>query len=304
MPTQTLARGAALLVASELCFALMGAAIKAAAPTLPVAVLLFFRNAFAAAILLPWAARGGGLRPPTRLLGYHLLRSVAGVGAMYCMFYTVVHLPLAEAALLKTTMPLFIPLIAAAWLRERPTRGAWWAVGIGFAGVVLVLRPGAGALTAVAAVGVAGGALAALAMVTIRRMSAQVRTREIVFWFSVAATAATAMLLPWTWVTPQGRDWLLLGALGVCGAVGQLIMSAAYAAAPAGQLGPLTYTGVVFSAALGWALWGETPGAVTWAGAGLITAAGGLVMAGSRRTPRGAATWAEADGVGGAPPSA
>lgn len=299
MPSHPLARGAALLVGSELCFSLMGAAIKAASPALSVEVLLFFRNAFAAAILLPWAARGGGLRLPGRALGYHLLRSVVGVAAMYCMFYTVAHLPLADAALLKTTTPLFIPLIAAVWLGERPSRGARWAVVIGFAGVALVLRPGAGAFTAVAAVGVAGGALAALAMVTIRRMSAEVRSREIALWFSVVATAATAARLPWVWVTPRGGEWVLLGVLGACGAAGQLLMTNAYASAPAGQVGPLTYSGVVFSAALGWALWGEAPGAATWAGAALIASAGVLVMATSGRAPRGAVSWSEASALGG-----
>jgi drug/metabolite transporter (DMT)-like permease len=272
--------GAALAVAAELLFASMGAAIKVVSETLPNESVVFFRNAFGLLVLLPLLVRGGlpGLR--TSVLPLHLLRAGAGLGAMYCFFYAIANIPLAEAVLLKMTAPLFLPLIAFLWLRERMPAGVGIAVAIGFAGVALILQPGFSEVSTVAWVALLGGALAALAKATVRRLGATEPGPRIVFYFAVIATAASAVPAAAIWVTPAPEAWAWLLAIGMLATGGQLLMTRAYALAPASRVGPYTYASVLFATAYGWLFWGEILDILTAAGAALVIAAG--VLAGRR----------------------
>lgn len=280
MPRQHILAAALLLVASEFLFASMGATIKALSSGLPVTVIVFFRNLVALAILLPWLLRRGTGGLATRRPHLHLLRSLSGLGAMYCFFWALSAIPLADAVLLKLTAPLFIPLIALAWLGESLSLRITIAIVVGFAGVALVLDPSPGSVSPVAIAAVCGGALAALAKVAIRRMSDTEPGPRIVFYFSLVGTIAAAPMAWLHWVDPTPAQWGLLLVLGLVATGGQLLMTRAYALAPAGRVGVFAYTTVLFASAYGWLLWDERPD-LTWAlGAALIIAAG--VLAGSR----------------------
>lgn len=259
-------------------FACMGATIKTITPHLPNEMVVFFRSLFGLLALLPWLLGGGIGALATARLRHHLLRSLAGVSAMYCFFYAIGHLPLAEAVLLNYTAPLFIPFIALAWLREPLTRGAAWAVLLGFCGVALILKPGAGLFTGGAFVGLASGALAALAIVTVRSMSDTEPAPRIVFYFGVVSTAVSAVPLLWSWQTPQPELWGPIAATGVFATLGQLLLTRGYALGPASQIGPFTYSAVPFAAGLGWFLWNENPDALSLGGAVLICLAGVLAL--------------------------
>jgi drug/metabolite transporter (DMT)-like permease len=274
--------GAAFLVGSELMFASMAAVIKSVSVELPTAVIVCFRNLFGLAALMPLVLRHHPRRLATRVLHLHVLRASAGLSAMYCFFFAIAHLPLTEATLLKLSSPLFIPLVALFWLREEIPAAAVWAVVLGFAGVVLVLRPGAEGFQLAGLVGLLGGALAALAKVTVRRLSRTEPTTRIVFYFACIATSVSAVPLIWSWETPEARDWLLLGLLGMFATAGQLMLTRAFGLAPAARVGPLTYSSVVFASAYGWLLWGEVPGMAAITGGLLIVLAGILAVSYSR----------------------
>ncbi|MFP4560597.1 MAG: DMT family transporter [Thiohalorhabdus sp.] len=271
-------RAAGYIVASALMFALTGATVKAASAHLPYTEVVFFRSALGLVALAPWLIRGGmaGLR--TDHPGLHLFRGLAGLAAMYCFFYALGHLELATAVLLNYSAPLFIPFIAALWLGEPVPRALRWAIPIGFVGIALILQPGRGMLEPAALLGVAAGVLAAVAFVAVRRLHATEPTTRIVFYFGVISTLGSALPLPWTWQTPDPALWTLLAAMGICATAGQLLLTRGYAYAPAAQVGPFTYTVVVFSAVVGWMVWGEVPGAPAAAGALLVILAGGLAI--------------------------
>lgn len=280
---QSITQGAILIVASEFMFASMGAAVKTASLTLPNEMLVFMRNLVGLGILLPLLLRGGLSSLATQVPHLHLLRALAGVSAMYCFFYALANLPLADGMLLKMTAPIFMPLVAWLWLREEITPLALIAVPVGFLGVALVLRP-EGTLTYVALVGVAGGALAALAKSTVRRLTHTEPATRIVFYFAVLAAMVSAIPMGWAWRMPQGPEWGLLLFVGAAGTAGQFLLTRGYAAAPAARVGPFTYFSVIFAALYGYLFWGEglTPGFVS--GAVLIALAGVLALRGRPRT--------------------
>lgn len=275
------AHGAAFAIAAAFMFAAMGAAIKTASAHLPTEMVVFFRNFFGLLALLPWLLRGGVRALATRRFGSHLTRSLAGLAAMYCFFYAIAKLHLAEAVLLNFTAPLFTPFIALLWLHERVERNVWWAIAVGFVGVALILKPGMDIFSPAALIGLASGALAAFAVVNIRRMSETEPTTRIVFYFSTISVAVSALPLLWRWQTPDAEALGLMVVAGIFATSGQLLLTRGYALAPAALVGPFTYSSVVFAALFGWLLWGEMPDALSLAGAVLVCLAGIMAMRGT-----------------------
>jgi drug/metabolite transporter (DMT)-like permease len=223
----------------------------------------------------------------THHLGAHLVRALAGLAAMYCYFYAIGRLPLAEAVLLNYSAPLFIPLAALLWVGEPFSHRLWWPIGVGFVGITLILKPGLDLFTPVALLGLAAGVFSALAMAGIRRLSSTEPATRIVFYFSLTAALVSALPLAWRWQTPDPALWLQLLLIGVLSTAAQLLMTRAYAHAPAAQVGPFSYGIVVFAGLLGWGLWAEVPDILSLAGAALVVVAGVLTirMGGKRLAP-------------------
>src|SRR5207245_1095609 len=155
-----LKRGAAFMVASALLFALMSVAVKVAATALPNTVVVFFRSSIGLLTLLPWIL-GVDLR--TTHLREHLIRSLAGIASMYCFFFALAHMRLADAVMLNYSLPLFMPFVESAWLGEEFPRRLWTPVLLGFVGIVLILRPGTGLMQPVALLGLASAPFPAVA---------------------------------------------------------------------------------------------------------------------------------------------
>ena len=266
--------GAALIVASELMFASMGATVKAVSSGLPTEVVVFMRGLFGVLILVPLLLHRLNKEILfTRVLHFHLLRAFLGVSAMYCFFYAIANLQLADGMLLKMTAPLFMPLIAAIWLLEKLRASIWLAVGLGFIGVVLVLQP-QGEFNWIALVGLAGGMFAAGAKVTVRRLGETEPTIRIVFYFSLIVMLIASIPLTWAWQTPTLSEWGLLFLMGIFGTLGQLLLTRGYSVAAASQVAPFTYFSVVFAALYGYLFWQETLDLEFVAGAVLIAIAG------------------------------
>jgi drug/metabolite transporter (DMT)-like permease len=273
-----LAAGALQMVLAALCFAAMSGAVKAASATLPSSMVVFFRNAVSLALLLPWAWSVGRQGLATRRLGEHLIRGLFGLAAMACFFWSVGHIRLAEAVLLNYTIPLFLPLIERLWLKQRISGRLLPALAVGFAGILLILKPGSGLFQPVAMAALGAGVMAAVAQVGIRRLTASEPVTKIVFYFAAIATAVSALPLPWTWTPPSPAAWAALLASGLLATAGQLLLTRAYAAAPASYVGPFLYTSVVFSGLIDWLVWGTTVDGLFITGAALVVAAGMLTL--------------------------
>lgn len=270
--TRTLLGGICIL-GSALAFAVMGAMVKGISDELASSSIVFLRNACALAFMLPWLMRQRG-DIKTANFHLHLLRSLVGLASMYCYYFALARLKLGEAMLLSYTSPVFIPLIAGWWLKESVTRRSLAAMVLGFAGIVMVLKPGAGIFDPVALIGLLSGLLSAGAMVSIRRMASTERPALIVFYFSLISTCVSAgpFLLDFELVSP-GQLGYMLG-VGAVALTAQMLMTKGYNLAPAAKVGPLIYLTVVFAALIGLAVWGEQLDALTAAGAGLVMLAG------------------------------
>jgi drug/metabolite transporter (DMT)-like permease len=291
MHRDNLPRGAAFMLAAALLFAATGAIIKYVSTTLSNEMVVFFRNLFGLAVLAPWILRHGPRYYATHHLRFHLMRALAGLAAMYCYFYAISRLPLAEAVLLNYSAPLFIPLAALLWIGERFNPRLWWPIGIGFVGIGLILKPGQSLLAPIALIGVSAGIFSALAMAGIRKLTHTEPATRVVFYFSLFATLGSVLPLAWAWQSPPVELWFVLFLIGAISTAAQLLLTRAYAYAPAAQVGPFSYGTVVFAALFGWALWSEIPDTLSAVGALLVVAAGILTI---RTGGRAAAPVAEA----------
>lgn len=277
-PPERRLRGVALRIGSATAFALMAALLKGASGRgVVTAEMIFWRNAWALPVVGLWLTLGpgwGAVR--TRQPMAHLTRSALGLVSMLLTFGALSLLPLGAATTLTYAAPIAATLLSAAVLGERVGPRRWAAVAAGFAGVLLVVRPGGGG--ALPALGVAVGIAAALAqsgvMVTLRQIGRTEGTAAIVWWFSLSTTLAGAAMLPAFGQRHDPVTLAMLAVAGLLGGAGQLAMTASLRFAPVAVVVPFDYLQIVWATLIGWLAFGTAPTAVMLAGAALIAGSG------------------------------
>ncbi|WP_353663263.1 DMT family transporter [Hydrogenimonas sp. SS33] len=268
-------------------FACMGVFAKLLSRDMPSLEVVFFRNVFGvvivAATLLkrPMAHPGG--RP-----GLLFFRGLMGFLALLAFFYNIAHIPLGDAMTYSKTSPIFTALFAWLFLRERLGTVGWAALFLGFVGIVLIAKPSGLHLDKTAWLGIFSGAGAALAYTAVRELKRYYDTRAIVLSFMGIGTLGPLLLMavsPWVempeldmifgrFVMPEGWAWAYVVAMGLFATLAQVYMTRAYGATKAGIVGAVSYSNILFSIALGLLIGDPLPDWATWAGIGLIAAAG------------------------------
>jgi len=277
------------MVGASLMFAAMGVCVKFAANAFNAAELVFWRGVISMGLM--WAAaRMQGVTLPTRYPAMHAWRTLVGVASLGTWFYAIAHMPLATATALNYMSSVWIAvfMIAGALFAWRPGQGRGapsaamvLAVLAGFAGVVLLLNPRMPQQELFAGlIGLFSGLAAALAymQVTALARAGEPETRTV-FYFSVGSAVAGGLAMlatgmsPWDW---QAAVWLL--PIGLFATLGQWGMTRAYALAtsPNATLvaANLAYSGILFSAAFGYLLFGDHITPAGWLGIALIIGSG------------------------------
>lgn len=283
-PVTNLPRAAAFMVLAAFLFALMSVMVKVLSHSLPNTMVVFLRSGLALLVLLPHILRRGVGRLRTTRLREHIVRGIVGMVGMYCFFFVISKLGLAEAMLLNYSLPLFIPLVERAWLGEPTPPGIWRPLALGMLGLLFILKPGLGLFQPAALVGVLGALFAATAQVGVRRLTLTDSVTSIVFYFSICSTLIGLGPALFTWVTPAASAIPVILAMVSAGTLAQLAMTRAYQLAPAAQVGPFIYGSVAFAAIFDWLLFSRHPDGLSSFGTALVVAAGILALRGGRAT--------------------
>jgi drug/metabolite transporter (DMT)-like permease len=278
--------GIALVLASTFAFTLMGAVVRYLTRTIPLGEVVFARSFIALIPLLMMLAWQGQLTSALRTKNPvgHLTRSLVGSLAMFLNFAALVFLPLAEAAAIGFTIPLFTVALSALLLGEVVRARRWTAVAVGFAGVSVMIYPNLGGATedSAAAVGallaIAGALTVAVAMTQVRHMSRTETTASLVFYFSIVCSLVGLVTIAWGWKVPTPMELGWMVATGFLGGIGQLLITESYRHAPASLLAPFAYTGMIYSIVIGYVWFGEVPGAIVLIGAAIVIGAGLFVI--------------------------
>ncbi len=287
-------QGILLKIGSVTMFVTMAAMIKAAAAEgVPAGEAVFFRSVLALPVIFAWLVLRGDLREGVKTVHPmgHFWRGLVGTSAMMLMFAGLGLLPLPEATAIGYAAPILVVIFAAMFLGEEVRAFRLSAVALGLIGVLVVLQPRMQDLSAGVEYSEAFGAMlilagafcAALAQVFIRKMVQVERTASIVFWFSVTASLLSLLTLPWGWVIPGPKVALLLGLSGLCGGIGQILLTSSYRFADASVIAPFEYSSMLLALIYGYAFFDEVPSGQMLGGAAIVISAGVLIIWRERR---------------------
>ncbi|WP_415253738.1 DMT family transporter [Thermomonas sp.] len=278
-------RAALLMLASMVAFAMMAISIRLASRTEPTLEVAFFRNAFGLLTLLPmllWPVlREGGGHPLARFIASlrtaqlprYFIRCGIGLASMFCGFWAIGHLPMAQAISLAYSSPIFITIAAAVWLGERVRMRRWLAVAAGFLGVLVVVRPWSHAFSIGTLIAVASAMTSAVVAIQIKQLSRVDKADTIVFWTYALWVPMSLLPALFVWHAPQGIAWLWLLLCGLLGTIGQLLWTRALKLGEVSALTPISFVQLPIVTFAGWLLFAERVDAMTLLGAGIILAA-------------------------------
>lgn len=280
-------RGIFFKVISVCMFMAMASLVKAASSEVPPGQAVFFRSFFALPIIIGWLAIRHELRHGWKTANPmgHVWRGLVGTTAMGLGFAGLGLLPLPEVTAIGYAAPLLVVIFAAMFLGEDVRAFRLSAVALGMVGVLIVLSPrlSVGASlnmseTLGAVVVLMGAVMAALAQVFVRKLVATETTAAIVFWFTVTSSVMALFTLPWGWVVPSWAVALMLVMAGLLGGVGQIFLTSSYRYADASLVAPFDYTSMLLALVIGYFIFDEVPTGTMLIGAGIVIAAGVLII--------------------------
>lgn len=251
----------------------MMAIVRRIAPEIHPFEAAFFRNLVGVLFMIPWilATPVRGLH--TRRPGMHVMRAVIGMTAMLLLFTAVSLLPLAEVTALSFTAPLFATIGAAVILRETVGVRRWMATLVGFAGALIIIRPGSHALTPASLIALSSAVGIAAAQLSVKSLSRTESPALMVFIMGLLMTPMSLVpaLFVWTWPSLDALAWMAL--MGIVATIGQVFLVHAMATADASAVMPFDFSRLIFASALGWLMFGEPPDKWTIAGGAVIVCA-------------------------------
>ncbi len=190
--------------------------------------------------------------------GLQALRVAFAMAEVWCFYFAVRDLPLADVMTYWLAAPIYVAALAPFLLGERVGLRVWLAIGFGFAGVLVALAPTGATSAAGTAAAMLGSACFAAMMLTGRSLRGTPDT-ALVFWQLVGAGLAGAVTAPFAWTQPTGADWLLLGLLGIVAMGAHLCVTRALKLGDAARMAPLQYTLLPWAMVLGWLAFGDVP---------------------------------------------
>ncbi len=276
--------GIALVSLTYLLFSLLDGSAKWLVASVPVIVVVWLRFVthviLASALLLPF--RGMSL-VRTRHWRWHVLR-----GAMFCgmtgmNFWALQYLQLAVTSAIFFSVPILIALMAAPMLGEKLDARRWIAVAAGFAGVLVLVRPGSAEFHPAMLLSLANAGLYALFNLSTRHLAAYDPPETIQYLPAVVAALLIApfALAAWEWPATW-LEWTVLCLLGVLGGTGHYLLALAHRYAPATVIAPFLYQQVIYMALFGYLVFGDVPGPGIWLGAAIVIASGLYLFARER----------------------
>ena len=264
--------GVLWMLGAAVAFSVALALVRHLSSTYSTFEIVVFRLIFGIAVLLPWLFRVGRAGLRTNNFRLYAARAAFAYSAMFCGYYAVRLITIADAVALQFTLPIFTLIFAVILLKERAYAHRWIATVLGFAGVLIIVRPGFAEVNAGVAVALAAALLFGVVDVATRFLARDDGIRTILFYGFVMQVPIAAIPAAVTWVTPTLADlpWILAFAMAALGA--QICITKSLAAAEASLVSPVLYLRLPMVALIGFVFFDELPSVWTWVGAALLFA--------------------------------
>ena len=263
-------QGALWLVSGGFIFTATSAMIRLLSSQIESVQTAFFRAVISVILLLPMIAAGRVQPWHSKRLAGHFWRTAMGTASMVLGFYAVSMLPLADATAIAFSQPLFSVVVAAAIAGEKVRWRRWSATIIGFAGVLVMVRPGEGSLQLGALVALANAAAVAVSILLVKRLSDSETPLMILTQFAIFSTLLLALPAIWVWRWPDLWGWILAVGIALSATIGQYFWVQAFKSGEMSAVAPFEYMRLPFAVFVGWLVWGEMPVIWTYIGAAIV----------------------------------
>jgi len=265
-------RGALWMVGALFSFSAMAVAVRELLSGLNSLEILFLRSLASFLIVLMVLPRLGFATLRTRIFHLHVGRNLLHLLGQYSWIYAIALLPLATVFAIEFTMPVWTAVLAALFLGERLNRHRVVMLVLGFAGVLIILKPGVVAIHPASLVMLGGAFIYACSLIMTKRMTRDDSTFAVLFYMQ-AIQLPICFVLAWpVWVTPQVADIPWIATMGACGLAAHFCMTRALRIADATVVAPIDFLRLPLIAAVGVALYGEPLDWTVFLGAGVIFA--------------------------------
>jgi drug/metabolite transporter (DMT)-like permease len=267
--------GIVIMLVGIAAFAVMDATIKWLTAGYPVPQVVALRSWFGLPLLFLLAMREGGLaalrtqRPLVHVARYGLVMLLS-----LSFFWALSAMKLVDAITIAFAAPIIITALSVPLLREEVGIRRWVAIGVGFCGVLVMLRPGTGVFQWAALAALGSALVYALLMVTTRVFKATESTASLMLYPQLGMSLSGLLMVNFFWVTPTMLDLVLFAFAGFFGSIGVMCLTHAFRLAPVAAIAPFEYTALLWATLLGFLVWDELPDAVTLAGASIVIASG------------------------------
>lgn len=285
----TVGLGIFMVFFGDFMFAVNDIMGKWLAGTFSAGQIVLTRSLAALVVLAPLLMKGGApnlvrLEKP----GVQVSRVAMATAELVFFYMAIRYLPLADVMTFYLAGPIYVAAVSPWLLGEQVSRRQWLAITIGFAGVVVVLRPGSGSLSWPALISIGGSLCYAMVVVQSRQLRST-PDRVLVFWQTIGALVIGAILSPFDWVTPSLADLLMLAALGIVSMTAHLCIARSLKLAPAAVVAPIQYSLLLWAILFGWLVFGDRPQLPMLIGAAVIVIAGLMVVSGRGKQSRAVA---------------
>ncbi len=270
-------QGALLMLASMAAFTCNDTLVKLVGQTVPLWQIVTIRGVLASVLLLGLAKAMGALRFdfPARDWGLVLARCAAEAAATFLFLSALLELPLANVTAVLQMLPLTVTLCAALFLGERVGWRRSLAIVLGFAGMLLIVRPGGADFGPATIYALLAVVVLTLRDLVTRQMSAAVPSLTVTFLSALSVMLfGIGLGLGESWQPVGGREWALLFAMGLLILLAYLCAVMTIRVGEVSAVAPLRYTGLVWALLLGWLVFGDWPSVITLVGAAIVVAAG------------------------------
>jgi drug/metabolite transporter (DMT)-like permease len=267
--------GIALMLAGIAGFAVMDATIKWLTADYPVAQVVTLRSWFGLPLLCLFALYEDGFKSlKTQRPMVHVGRYLLVFALSFSFFWALSQMKLVDAISITFAAPIFITALSVPLLKESVGWHRWMAIGIGFCGVLVMLRPGMGVFEWAALVVLGSAVVYALLMITTRAFKSTESTAALMLYPQLGMSLTGIILVPFFWLTPSLGDLGLFALAGMFGSVGVMCLTHAFRLGPAAVISGFEYSALIWATLLGFLLWGELPDIFTLVGAVIVIMSG------------------------------
>ena len=263
--------GAYYFLLSVLLFSFMELLVKFLSENYPTGQIVFARGFFGLIpifLIMPKKNFLNNLR--TKKIKLHICRAMTGSFALISIFFGIKYLPLADAISITFAAPIFATLFSIFLLKELVGKKRWFAIFLGFIGILIILKPGTSMFSLYSIFPVLFCIGFAASAILIKILSKTEKNYLIAFYYTVALTILSLFLNPITWIIPNTFDFIILFLIGISGSFGNILITEAYRNSDVSLVTPIKYLNLIFAIIFGYIIFNEIPNIFTILGSMFI----------------------------------